>query len=353
MKALPPTFSVVALARPVVAQTMEPSDFQITAEERAAVIEDSIAKLNEIYIFPEAAKKMESAVRMRVAKGEYNATTSAGELARKLTADLREVSQDKHLRVDYFPEGVPEPSSHSPSEVKAWREGLANINFAYDKVERMEGNVGYIEIRGFVPQSESAVTASAAMSFVAYTDALIIDLRRNTGGDPGMVAYVLSYFFDEPTHLNDVYERVGDKTSVSWTMSYVPGPRFGGHKPIYVLISHETFSGGEDFAYSLKNLKRATLVGEVTGGGAHPVRPVKVGEHFAMLMPFARSISPITGTNWEGTGVVPDVATPASAALEAAYTMALAKIIETTTNAARKQQLQQFLDENKGKEKVS
>jgi C-terminal processing protease CtpA/Prc len=185
------------------------------------------------------------------------------------------------------------------------------------------------------------------MSFLAHTDALIIDLRRNGGGEPAMIAYVLSYLFDEPTHLNDIYERVGDKTQQWWTMPHVPGQRFGAKKPVYVLTSRTTFSGGEEFAYNLKNLKRATLIGETTGGGAHPVRAVKVSQHFAIGVPFARAISPITRTNWEGTGVTPDVPKPADQALDTAYVMALEKIVEMTDNPRQKEQLQGLLNQRK------
>jgi C-terminal processing protease CtpA/Prc len=146
-----------------------------------------------------------------------------------------------------------------------------------------------------------------------------------------MIAYVLSYLFDEPTHVNDIYERPGNKTQQWWTMPHVPGLRYGGAKPVYVLTSKNTFSGGEELAYDLQTLKRATLVGETTGGGAHPVQPYKVSEHFAIGVPYARAVNPITGTNWEGTGVAPDVATPADQALNTAYRMVLEKMLETAS----------------------
>lgn len=148
------------------------------------------------------------------------------------------------------------------------------------------------------------------MNFVANTDALIIDLRKNNGGTPAMVALVSSDLFDEPTHLNDIDTRVGDKTQQWWTAGFVPGQRFGGKKPIYVLTSSRTFSGGEELADDLKSLHRATLVGETTGGGAHPMNRFRVNDHFEIGVPFARAIDPITKTNWEGTGVVPDASLP-------------------------------------------
>jgi C-terminal processing protease CtpA/Prc len=184
------------------------------------------------------------------------------------------------------------------------------------------------------------------MSFVADTDALIVDLRRNGGGDPAMVAYVLSYLFDTRTHLNDLRYGRGDRLEQFWTAP-VPGQVFGGTKPVFVLTSRETFSGAEDFAYALKILKRARIVGETTGGGAHPAREFKVSEHFTVAVPYARSVSPITNANWEGTGVVPDIAVPADDALRVAYRAAVEGLRDATQDAGRKQALQDVLDHAK------
>jgi hypothetical protein len=296
-------------------------DFAITAAERDQVIRGAIAKLNENYVFPEVAKKMGQAVSARVARGEYASITSAVPLADKLTADFRAVSHDKHLHMEYDERGVPDGETR-PDDARE----LALTNFGFEKVERMEGNVGYVEIRGFVPPAFGAETATAAMSFVANTDALIIDLRRNGGGEPDMIAYVLSYLFDQPTHINDIYMRTTNKTQQWWTAAKVSGLRYGSTKPVYVLTSSRTFSGGEELAYDLKNLKRATLIGETTGGGAHPVQPYKVSAHFAVGVPFARAINPVTKTNWEGVGVTPDISVRADDALDKAYRMALENI---------------------------
>lgn len=339
---------LVAAVFRAAAQTAPP-DFQVTSQERSAVIEGAIAKLNEIYVFAETARKMEEAIRARVAKEEYASITSAKEFARKVTADLREVSHDKHLSLMYFRDGARETPSDGPSpeEIKAQRPFMEKLNFGFEKVERMQGNVGYLEIRGFVPPALGGETASAAMTLLAYADALIVDLRKNHGGEPAMIAYLLTYLFDTPTHLNDIYERRSDKTQQWWTLPYVPGPRFGGRKPIYVLTSHQTFSGGEEFAYDLKTLKRATLIGETTGGGAHPSRPVKVSDRFMLELPYARAINPVTRTNWEGTGVQPDIEKPADQALDSAYWSAIEKIVTTTDNPRQKEQLQRLLDERK------
>ncbi len=119
-----------------------------------------------------------------------------------------------------------------------------------------------------------------------------------------MIAYVSSYLFDERVHLNDLFWREPNRTDEFWTRPDVAGQEFGGTKPVFVLTSHATFSGGEEFAYNLQALKRATIVGETTGGGAHPVGLEFVAEHFVLQLPRGRAINPITKTNWESTGVV-------------------------------------------------
>jgi retinol-binding protein 3 len=328
-----------------------PPDFTVSAEERAAAITGMIARLNEAYVFPDVARKMEQSVRMKQKRGEYDKITSARELADKLTADFREVSKDKHLRVFYNDQPVPDqdPFAEVPAEIRArQREQAARFNFGFEKVERLQGNVGYLDFRGFNPVEVAADTATAAMNFLANTDALIIDLRFNGGGEPAMVAYLSSYLFDQPVHLNSIYERPTDLTQQWWT-SHVPGPRFGQKKPVFVLTASRTFSAAEEFTYNLKNLKRATIVGETTGGGAHPVMPFKASEHFSIGVPFARAINPITKTNWEGTGVTPDVAVKADEAFDTAYRLALQKVIDATKEPQRKEGLQKLLAEKSAK----
>ena len=324
-------------------------DFTVTPAERKQVIDNSIARLHEYYVFPDVAKKMEDAVRARAARGEYDGITSARELAQKLTADLREVSKDGHLGVRHRNAVIPDRPFNAPpsaEEFERQRAFASKLNFGFEKVERLQGNIGFIDVRGFIPPEVGGETAAAAMTFVANTDALIIDMRFNGGGEPSMVAFLTSYLFDEPTHLNDIYERYTDKTQQYWTSPFVPGRRFGGKKPVYVLTSNRTFSGGEEFAYNLKNLKRATLIGETTGGGAHPVSGVKVSDHFEIGVPSARAISPITKTNWEGTGVAPDVSVPAPEAFDRAYVLALENVV-AAADPARKPALQRLLDEKK------
>ena len=161
---------------------------------------------------------------------------------------------------------------------------------------------------------------SSHMSQVADADALLLDLRGNGGGDPATVAVVASYLFDDqPVHLNDMFRRDTGETRQFWTHARVAGKRFGARKPIYVLTSNRTFSGGEELAYDLQSLRRAVIVGETTGGGAHPVQRYPLDDGFSIGVPWGRPINPVTKTNWEGTGVIPDVKVPAAEALTDAH----------------------------------
>ena len=314
LRAIPPGTSVSDL------------DFKIDAATRTRVIDGAIAKLSEFYVFPEAAKKMEDSIRARQKRGDYDLVTDGDAFAKMLTENFQEVSHDKHLRVDFSPAPMPEiPSGPDPGAVAQYRKQMERMNCGFDKAEILSGNVGYLKFDMFADPEVCGPTAVAAMSFLANVDAIIIDLRENGGGDPKMIALVSTYLFSKPTHLNDLWERKSDTTQQYWTLPYVPGKRLDD-KPAYVLTSGRTFSGAEEFCYNLKNLKRATLVGETTGGGAHPVAGHRINDHFMIGVPFARAINPISKTNWEGTGVEPDVKVPAVDALATAQKLALEKL---------------------------
>lgn len=302
--------------------------FRIDAATRARVIDASISQLNESYVFPDVAKRMEEAVRARQKRGEYDAITDGNALAAKLTEDFQEVSHDKHLHVDYSPVKIPdrpEDAKPSPEEIAEYHKQMLRMNCGFEKVEHLSGNIGYLKFDMFADPEVCGPTAVAAMNFLGNVDSIILDLRENGGGDPKMIALISTYLFAEPTHLNDLWERKDNSTHQYWTLPYVPGKRLDD-KPVYVLTSKDTFSGAEEFSYNLKNLKRATLVGETTGGGAHPVSGHRIDDHFMIGVPYARAINPISKTNWEGTGVEPDVKVPAADALATAEKLALEKM---------------------------
>jgi hypothetical protein len=294
----------------------------IDAITRGRVIEAAIASLEEYYVFPETAKKMADSVRARQKRGEYDSVTSGDRFAALLTEHFREVSHDKHLgvRYSYAPLPIGKPGA-GPEARAQFRKEMERLNCGFEKAERLAGNIGYLKFNMFADPQICGQTAIAAMNFLSNVNAIIFDLRANGGGEPAMIALISSYLFAEPTHLNDLWERKSNTTQQYWTSPFVFGKRLDD-KPVFVLTSNRTFSGAEEFTYNLKNLKRATIIGEVTGGGAHPVSGHRIDDHFTIGVPFARAINPITKTNWEGAGVEPDVKVPASAALETAEKLA-------------------------------
>ncbi len=325
-----------ALAAPPEAQPA------INAKDRTAIIDDIAAALRDIYVFPDVARRMEEHVRRRLQSGAYDRLGTLEIFTEKLTEDLRSVSHDLHLAVLW----APEPPAPEADELTA--EDLARMrrdNYGFRRVERLAGNVGYLKLDSFERADLGGATAVAAMGFLAGSDALIVDLRDNDGGDPSMIQLIASYLVpSEPIHFTSFYIRKGDKTQQFWTHAWVPGTRLPG-VPVFVLTSGRTFSAAEDFAYSLQRLKRATIVGETTGGGAHPVEIYQVkGYPVLMRLPYGRSVNPITGTDWEGTGVEPDIAAAAPDALAVAHTRALDAVAAKTTDPAQKAEVELVRD---------
>jgi len=306
--------------------------------KREAIVDSVCLALNESYIFLETAEKMEKHVRDKLKKGQYDEVNSVQLFTDVLTQDLQEISHDLHLAVFYAsPEELARMSDErDPHDLE--RDQLENMersNFMFKKVEILPGNVGYVRLDEFVDAAIAGPTAVAAMNFLAHTDAIIFDLRQNGGGEPNLIQLLSSYFFDHSVHLNSFYIRNGDTTEQFWTSAYVDGPRMTD-TDVYVLTSNRTFSGAEEFSYNMKNLERGTLVGETTGGGAHPVTYVLFPDlNVRLKLPFGRAVNPISGTNWEGVGVEPDVEVQAEMALDTAHLIALKKIREKETDEDR------------------
>ncbi len=340
----------LALARASIAQPQpQQPDGTIDAATRTEVIETALRKLHESYVFPEKAKDMEKAIRERMARREYDDITSATTFARTLTTHLQDVTRDKHLRVNYSYKPLPTPPAERRRETPEERERRRQMggfrNYGFHKLERLAGNVGYLDLDGFLDTEFGGETAAAAMTWLANSSALIVDLRHNGGGSPAMVVLISSYLFDaDPVHLNSLYWRQGDRTHQWWTLPYVPGGRRLADKDIYVLTSRRTFSAAEEFTYNLQNRKRATIVGETTGGGAHPGGFQRLHDHFGMFVPSGRAINPISGTNWEGTGVKPDIEVPQELAFAAAHLKAIERLLEKTTEEPLKEDLQRARD---------
>jgi hypothetical protein len=345
---------------------MMPDDGTLAAEQMSGreIVTTALALLRANYVFPELAEQAATAVEARLAAGEYDNLDEIT-LTELLTSHLQEICADKHLRVRLGggPQGPPPgagpgprpspgpgpggsgpslgpgpggpggpgPGRGKPGDHEARRLTMRQMgrldNFGIHRVERLDGNIGYLDVRRVPVPANAGPAIAAAMELVAGTYALIIDLRRNGGGSPEGVVFWCSYLFaEEPTHLNDIFRADTGETRQFWALPYVPGTRYLD-RPVYVLTSSRTFSGGEDFCYTLQALGRAQVIGETTGGGAHPTRPFPISPAVHIGIPFARSISPVTGTNWQGTGVVPDIAVPEAEARDIAYAKALRHVL--------------------------
>lgn len=302
----------------------------LDAASRAQVIDKLIQELTANYVFPDVAAKIAIALRDKQQRGGYDSAARMQDLATMLTADLRESGHDLHLNVRASEQPMPPMPAPgrtpSPDDEVRMVARAKELNYGLGKVEKLAGNIGYLELRGFGPVKYTDKALAAAMTQLADSDALIIDLRGNGGGDPAGVAFLSSYLFDQRTHLNDLYWREGERTEEFWTSADVPGKKFGQRKPVYVLTGPRTFSGAEEFSYNLQQLKRATLVGETTGGGANPGRGRPLNAYMTVFVPNGRAINPITKTNWEHVGVVPEVKVPAADALQTAQKLALARL---------------------------
>jgi Peptidase family S41/N-terminal domain of Peptidase_S41 in eukaryotic IRBP len=313
-----------------------PDDGSLAAEQLSGreIVTKALELLRANYVFPEQAGQAATAVEARLEAGEYDDLDEIT-LTERLTRDLQEITGDRHLRVVLG--GGPDPrrqrigEPEEPKDHEARRLAMRRMgrldNFGIRQVERLDGNVGYLDVRRVAVPANAGPAIGAAMELVAGTYALIIDLRHNGGGAPEGVVFWCSYLLDErPTHLNDIFHADTGETRQFWALPYVPGTRYPD-RPVYVLTSGHTFSGGEDLAYTLQALDRATVVGETTGGGAHPTRGFPISAAIHIGIPFARSVNPVTGTNWQGTGVVPDVPADAERAYDVAYARALEQVL--------------------------
>lgn len=323
----------------------------LDAATKQQVIDGAISHLRRAYIFEDVAERMAEALHAHAAKGAYEDIAKPREFAQTLTKHLQDVSRDKHLRIIYDAEGIPRMSAPTPEDRARSLAAERRNNFGFHRVERLDGNVGYLDLRGFSSFPQVAEAAVPAMNFLANTDALIIDLRRNGGGSPRTIGLISSYLFDQVTHLNDFYVRETDRREQFFTKAEVEGRRYGQRKPVYVLTSTRTFSAAEEFTYNLKHLERATIVGETTGGGAHPGGVRRITDQFGIWLPTGRAINPITGTNWEGEGIAPDHPVDPAEALPAAHILALRKLQESATDPRHRSELERALAALEGRGK--
>jgi hypothetical protein len=303
----------------------------IDPAEKKEVIEALCANLEREYIFPDVTEKYVRMLRDNLRSGKYDGIVRPEEFAVAITNDLMAVSRDEHLHVWFNPTWVKEERNRKELDeqaIKLQERRSRTSNYGFMEIKVLPGNIGYLRLDSFSYDTDAQDTAVGAMSFLSNADAVIIDLRRNGGGSPEMVQFLCSYFLGNPRqHLNSFSYKDPEKLTQYWTYTYLPGERLD-KVDLYLLTSNNTFSAAEEFTYNLKNLKRATVIGEATGGGAHDNRFVILSDRFEMSLPFARAINPVTKTNWEGVGVEPDVKVPQDKALGTAQVMASKRLAE-------------------------
>ena len=284
--------------------------------------------LTDRYIFPDRALAAKAKIDAALAAGAYDPVDDPRVFAERLTEDLQSVTHDKHMRVTAMggppPAGPPQPPPPQTSG-------------GFARVDILKGNIGYIRLLNFPPPRAFNPAAEEAMRDLAGTDALIIDMRDNGGGSADSDSYFGSFFFDpaKPVALNSIVNRT-PATNTFTTTEFKTRPVATPYlnKPVYILTSSRTFSGGEAFIYDLQVLKRVSIYGETTGGGANPGGVFPIGGRFGIFIPQGRAENPATKTNWEGVGVKPDHPMEAKLAFQAALSDAVAQLLKTKANDA-------------------
>ncbi len=327
MKKSPVIFLLLLLMTAVF--TLQAQEVEIDEVFKKSSITTLNQLMNDYYVFPEVAKKTEDHLNQLMLTGHFVKYNDLQSFAEELTAQVQVINKDKHMRIRPRMVGQAPPNTVDRmfEEHLDYKMRSRSNTAGFMEAKKFPENVGYLDLRGFAGVGVGGPVADHYMALLAGSDAIIIDLRKNGGGDPSMVQYLCSYFFDKKVHLNSLYWREGDRTDEFWTFEEVNGNKMAD-VPLFVLTSNRTFSGAEEFSYNMQTQKRATLVGETTGGGANPGGTRPINDYLSVFIPAGKAINPVTGTNWEGVGVVPEVKVDAEEAL--------AKGLELATAAAAK-----------------
>jgi hypothetical protein len=346
------TAALLVLAAPARAQFGEGGATQpetpLDPRTRIAAVESLAVQAERRYIFPERGAELARVLRRQLKARAYDGITGHRALADTLTAQMQHITHDGHMRVMYRLEPFPaDPTDDGPppaEELELQRREARLRNHGFEQVRRMAGNIGYLDLRAFSGFAEAHETLHAAMRLLAHTDALIVDLRRNGGGDPEMVQALVTYFVreGERLHINDFERREGRPLEQFHSLAHVPGPRFAG-RPLMVLTSGLTGSAAEEFAYDVQTHRLGTVLGATTYGAANPGGAYRLTEHLAAFIATGRAVNPVTRTNWEGVGVKPDVAVPAHEALREAHVRLLTQLREQATDLRRQALLDRAL----------
>jgi len=315
---------LVVLGKEIAARPQEMT--QLDTEFRAEVVNQIVELITTQHVSPAVAKLCAEHIQSRHQSGAYAHITSPYDFASMLTRDLHSIQDDNHLRVEAGP-GDPFIQGDSIEARRRMQETFRRENYGFHRIEFLDGMIGYLDLRSFAPTVVAGEVAVAAMRLLAETQAVIIDLRFNTGGSGDMVTLLASYFFDEPTHLCSFEMRGQETIRQAWTQAHLPGPRMAT-TPLFILTSRRTGSAAEGFAYELKHLGRAMVIGETTSGGGHTCTTTRIANTFNVVVPSGRPVHPVTGTGWEADGVKPHLALPANLALSHARLEALKALMD-------------------------
>jgi hypothetical protein len=325
---------------------------RVSEKEKESVVEVICELVRANYVYPEEGKRISTQMMANFRDGKYSTLSYPEDFARRLDSDLIEIGGDKHLGLVCDPDRVKEIRAQVNNDyvTKEMVEEERKKNFGFRELRILAGNIGYLDLRIFFQPKYAGATAVAAMNFLSNCEAVIVDLRSNGGGWGEMVALLISYFLNnnEIVHLTTIYSRPKDEYDQSWTLPYVPG-KIMSDVPLFVLTSKSTFSAAEEFCYCLRHLERATLVGETTRGGAHPIDEKIVDDRFILILPEQRSINPKTGGNWEGVGVEPHIKVPAQEALDSAHIRALEVLLSRSQDENDKSSYEWHLEGLKAK----
>lgn len=303
----------------------------LSPKTKREVVQNLQDMLTHLYIFPEVGEKMVDVLDKKWSQNRYSPIKDREAFAAQLTEDLQRVSNDMHLFIYAGPSTLDVYSDEG--EVTDYDDAYylafdKRQNFGFQRAELLEGNIGYVRFDDFSEWEAGQKTVAAAFSFVQHADALIIDLRHNTGGSPEMLAYIASYFFPKKpqTVFSSLYFRPSNTTIPLTSTKKLDGPRLE-KMPLYFLVGPSTASAAEGLAYDLRQLGRATIIGDTTRGGANPAKVYALPDGFRAMIPIGKAINPITQTNWEGVGVIPDQVVETSNALMYGHLEALQKTI--------------------------
>lgn len=337
MKSLPKAFTGIVL--PVLllisfCSYSQRSDRPITPDEQKQIIDKAFSLLKQHYIFPERIAPMEKEIYKKINDRMFAKYTAADEFLKHLDADLETLSNDRHIDIFYDPIRVKQIETEGKDDNKntyapEFLQRAKYENYLVKKAERLDGNVGYLKFNSFVDTALSRKTLSAAMEFLSNSSALIIDLRQNGGGDSRTCSYLLSYFLPESTLLMKRRSRTEKST-----YEYIPKSgikKFSKDVPVYILTSKRTSSAAEAFAYTLQSYKRATVIGDTTNGEANPGYLFAVNSEMYIMIPAFENINPVTKTNWQAIGVIPDIKIVADKALAVAQQKAYQQLAEIST----------------------